>query len=63
MSWAYWGIVTGLVVLVANFFLCLNLLYSDTKGPREGPREAAKQATGGLVEAPKQVSTTSRQAA
>lgn len=59
MSWAYWGIVTGLVVLVANFFLFLNLLDSDTKEPRL----AAKRAAGGSVEATEPASTTSRQAA
>lgn len=31
MSWGYWGIVTGLVTLVAMFFVCLNLLYSGAR--------------------------------
>lgn len=31
MSWGYWGIVIGLVTLVAMFFVCLHLLYSGTR--------------------------------
>ncbi len=33
MSWAYWGIVTGLVLLVANGLLSMSLLYSGGKEP------------------------------
>ena len=32
MSWGYWGIVLGLVAMVADFFVCLSLFYSNTKG-------------------------------
>ncbi|MEC4890101.1 MAG: hypothetical protein RI101_08565 [Nitrospira sp.] len=35
MSWGYWGIVTGLVVLVANFFLCLSLVSGGSKETRQ----------------------------
>jgi hypothetical protein len=31
MSWGYWGIVTGLLVLLTVFFFCLDLLYPDEK--------------------------------
>lgn len=31
MSIVYWGIVFGLVALVATFFVCFNLLYPNTK--------------------------------
>lgn len=31
MSWGYWGIVTGLLVLLAVFFFCMDLLYGDRK--------------------------------
>ena len=41
MSWAYWGIVTGLVVLVATLFICLELVYSGSKiSPDASPRLA-----------------------
>jgi hypothetical protein len=39
MSWGYWGIVIGLVTLVAMFFVCLNLLYS-------GHRDVSQSAGG-----------------
>ncbi len=39
MSWGYWGIVAGLVVLLAVFFICMELLYAHV-------RQAAK--AGGL---------------
>lgn len=35
MSWANWGIVTGLVLLVANLLLSMSLLHSDGKEPDE----------------------------
>lgn len=28
MSWGYWGIVTGLLVLLALFFVCVEILYA-----------------------------------
>jgi hypothetical protein len=50
MSWGYWGIVTGLAVLVATFFICLELVYSSSKispdaSPRlaDGPGESSKE--------------------
>ena len=35
MSIVYWGIVFGLVSLVATFFVCFNLLYPNAKGSRK----------------------------
>lgn len=32
MSGVYWGIVAGLVALVAVFFVCIDLMYSNAKG-------------------------------
>lgn len=32
MSIVYWGIVFGLVALVATFFVCFNLVYPNAKG-------------------------------
>jgi hypothetical protein len=50
MSEVYWGIVAGLVALVAVFFVCMDLVYSDTKGSLrqsgrsgEGPSESTSQ--------------------
>ncbi|HEY6972693.1 MAG TPA: hypothetical protein VI359_00170, partial [Nitrospiraceae bacterium] len=31
MSWGYWGIDMGLVGLVAMLFVCLQLVYSNSK--------------------------------
>jgi hypothetical protein len=36
MSWGYWGIVVGLVVEVAVFFVCMEIVYSNAKrSPKE----------------------------
>ena len=52
MSWVYWGIVVGLVAMVATFFVCIGLLYSNAKGwPKvpsgkiDEPREAVTHAS------------------
>jgi hypothetical protein len=37
MSGIYWGIVSGLVAMVATFFLCIALLYSNAKGSPTAP--------------------------
>ena len=59
MSWGYWGIVTGLVLLVVMLFVCVDLVSSNAKGLRQtGGRAAGKP-----VEASKRASTTSWQAA
>lgn len=54
MSWVYWGIVLGLVAMVATFFVCLSLLYSNAKGSPKAPsgkidepREAVTHASAG----------------
>jgi hypothetical protein len=31
MSWGYWGIITGVLVLLTVFFFCIDLLYRDQK--------------------------------
>jgi hypothetical protein len=50
MSGVYWGIVSGLVALVAVFFVCMDLLYPKAKKPlrqsdrsKEEPSESARQ--------------------
>lgn len=49
MSWGYWGIVAGLLILLTGFFFCMDLLYRGTEKtpPYEGipdGREAARSA-------------------
>jgi hypothetical protein len=31
MSWGYWGIVTGFLILLALFFVCVDILYRGSK--------------------------------
>ena len=52
MSWVYWGIVVGLVAMVADLFLSIGILYSNAKGSPKAPSsmpgrpdEAVKQAS------------------
>lgn len=54
MSWGYWGIVGGLVALVATLFVCLELVYPKAKESPTAPRgridepgEAVTQALAG----------------
>lgn len=35
MSWGYWGIVSGLMAMVATLFVCLDLVYRRAKGSPE----------------------------
>jgi hypothetical protein len=50
MSEVYWGIVAGIGALVAVFFVCMDLLYSNAKKPlrqsdrsQEEPSESTRQ--------------------
>jgi hypothetical protein len=49
MSWGYWGIVGGLAVMLATFFLCLEILrpnWSETgKGAAEGQGEQGDRSS------------------
>ncbi len=36
MSWGYWGIVTGLVVLLVVFFISMEILYARARGAMGG---------------------------
>ncbi len=54
MSWVYWGIVVGLVAMVATFFVSIGLLHSNVKGAPKAPsgkiderREAVTHASAG----------------
>ena len=56
MSWGYWGIVAGLMSMVAVFFVCMEIMYAQA---RKGLGEINVHADG-----PKTVSqTASRRAA
>jgi len=59
MSWGYWGIVVGLVVEVAVFFVCMELLYSNAKGSLKAPSSMTDKP----VEAVEQASVSFRHAA
>jgi hypothetical protein len=50
MSWGYWGIVTGLVVLLVVFFVSMEILYSRAKGPVGGATgsPAGRNGEGGV---------------
>ncbi len=36
MSWGYWGIAAGLVVLWLVFFVCMEILYARARKPLNG---------------------------
>jgi hypothetical protein len=59
MSWGYWGIVTGLVVQVVMFFVCMTIVYSNAKSQRHTLDRSASEA----VEVSKRASVISRHAA
>lgn len=59
MSLVYWGIVAGLVAMVAVFFVCMDLLYSDAKRSLH----ARGDMTDEPVEAAREASTSGRYAA
>ena len=59
MSWGYWGIVTGLLMQVVMFFVCMYIVYSQTKVQHQTPDRSAREA----VEASKRVPVISRHAA
>ena len=50
MSGVYWGIVAGVAAMVAVFFVCMDLVYSNQKGSlrqsgrsEKGPNEPTRQ--------------------
>jgi hypothetical protein len=42
MSWGYWGIVTGLMVLLAIFFVCVDILYRILRSSAPGNAESSE---------------------
>ncbi|MGQ0694968.1 MAG: hypothetical protein ACT4OL_05255 [Nitrospiraceae bacterium] len=43
MSGVYWGIVVGLVAMVATFFVCIEVVFSSTKGSSPGANSKVDQ--------------------
>lgn len=39
MSWGYWGIVAGLVAMLATFFVCVRILSSGEMSTGKGVSE------------------------
>ena len=44
MSDVYWGIVAGVGVLVATLFVCMDIIYSNTKRPRDASNNLPDQS-------------------
>lgn len=42
MSWGYWGITAGLLILVTLFFFALNLFYGGIQGPTDAETQTPK---------------------
>jgi len=59
MSGVYWGIVGGLLAMVATLFLCISILYPKAKGSPKAPNTMTDRP----VEAVKEASSRHRQAA
>ena len=59
MSGVYWGIVLGLLAMVATLFICVDILYSKPKGSSKASNEGVAEPS----EAVRQTSAGSRQAA
>lgn len=36
MTWGYWGIVAGLLLLVGVFFICMEIVYARAKNGENG---------------------------
>jgi hypothetical protein len=41
MSWGYWGIVVGLLSMVAVFFVCMEIMYAQARKGLGGMNEKA----------------------
>jgi hypothetical protein len=59
MSWAYWGIVTGLLALVVMLLVCMDVLSSKSITNRSTATQAGGEAGAGRT----QPSTTNQRAA
>lgn len=59
MSGVYWGIVTGLLAMVATLFVCIDILYGARGGPSKAPGAGIDESNKAVGSA----STGSRQAA
>lgn len=44
MSWGYWGIVAGLLTMVALFFVCMAILYPTQRASSDLSGDQTKSA-------------------
>lgn len=58
MSWGYWSIAAGFVVLMANLFLCLSLV----SGGARKSRQTASRTSGDSGKAEQPLPVTARRA-
>ncbi len=57
MSGIYWGIVTGLLAMVATLFLCVDILYGTQEGSSKAPgngMDESEKAAGPAVKGSRQ---------
>lgn len=47
MSWGYWGILAGVVALLAILFVCMELLYAGARGPAKENGSGADESREG----------------
>ncbi len=59
MSWAYWGIITGLLTLVVLLLVCMDILSTKSITSRSTATQAGGEASAGRT----QPTTTNQRAA
>lgn len=47
MTWGYWGIVAGLLVLLGVFFACMEILYARARNGGNGKMNASGETAAG----------------
>lgn len=50
MSWGYWGIVTGLAIMLGVFFFSIALVYSGVGNSRQATRRQGDKPVEGAKE-------------
>ena len=44
MTWGYWGIVSGLLILLGMFFVCMEILYARARNGANGKHTSTDNA-------------------
>jgi hypothetical protein len=44
MTWGYWGIIAGLLVLLGVFFVCMEIIYARAKNGGGGSKGVAEDS-------------------